>query len=172
MPPRPVRAPTTVDNHSMRPNESVDRRATTAGVTIAAAIRVTPRMRIEAMIAAAITRENATSTTPVRTPNEPATSGSKVTKSSCLYSRRTTAAHAAPTPASTQMSVMVTPRTLPKKAASKFCVKRRFRLIRAMPRAYDAVVTMPMAASAPTRRFRDTPVIISAESAPHRPPVT
>ena len=57
-----------MDSASMRPKESLDRRATTAGVTMAAAISVTPRIRIVAMMAAASTSENATSTAPVGTP--------------------------------------------------------------------------------------------------------
>ena len=56
------------------------------------------------------------------------------------------------------MSVVVTPRMLPKSAASKLRVKSAVRLISATPSANEAVVTMPIAASAadvpPPRRSR------------------
>ena len=61
-----------------------------------------------------------------------------------------------------------TPRMLPNRAASKLRVKVLNRLIRAMPRAKLAVVTMPMAASAPIFRLRVVRVISKADRNPHR----
>jgi len=69
-------------------------------------------------------------------------------------------------------SVGVTPSTLPKSAASKFRVKLRVLLIRATPMAKLAVVTIPIAASAPIFLRRAVALMSSAERKPHRPAPT
>ena len=56
---------------------------------------------------------------------------------------------------------------LPNSAASKLRVKVLKRLMSAMPRAKLAVVTMPIAASAPIVRFRVVMLMRSAERNPH-----
>ena len=61
---------------------------------------------------------------------------------------------------------MVTPRMLPNRAASKLRVKVLKRLISAMPTAKLAVVTMPMAASAPIIRLRVVILMRSADTKP------
>ena len=65
-------------------------------------------------------------------------------------------------------SPSVTPSILPNRAASKSLVKVLKRLMRAMPNARLAVVTMPMAASAPMRAFRVVRVMSMAERKPQR----
>ena len=77
-----------------------------------------------------------------------------------------TATVTAPT---TSRSIGVTPRMLPNSAASKFRVKLRVLLIRATPTAKLAVVTMPIAASAPMRRRRATALMSNADDEPPEP---
>ena len=60
---------------------------------------------------------------------------------------------------------------MPKNTASKFRVNECPRLMIATPMAYDAVVTIPIAASAPTLRVRATAVMRRAETVPHAAPV-
>ena len=79
------------------------------------------------------------------------------------------AATATVTTATTIRSTVVTPRMLPNRAASKFRVKLRVLLIRATPTAKEAVVTIPIAASAPIRRRRAVALIASADRKPHSP---
>ncbi len=58
---------------------------------------------------------------------------------------------------------------LPNSAASKLAPREPKIEIRAMPRAKDAVVMTPIAASAPMRRLREIRLIASAEPSPHTP---
>ena len=73
------------------------------------------------------------------------------------------------TSATTSRSSGVTPRMLPNSAASKLRVKLRVLLISATPIAKLAVVTMPIAASAPIRRRRAVALMSSAERKPQSP---
>ena len=73
---------------------------------------------------------------------------------------------AAVTTAIASKSPSVTPRMLPKRAASKLRVKVLNRLIRAIPKAKLAVVIMPMAASEPIVFLRVVSVISRAEMNP------
>ena len=63
----------------------------------------------------------------------------------------------------------MTPRMLPNSAASKLRVKLRVLLMSATPTAKLAVVTMPIAASAPIRRRRATALMSSAAANPQSP---
>ncbi len=72
------------------------------------------------------------------------------------------------TPTTIRSSV-VTPRMLPNRAASKLRVKLRVLLISATPTANEAVVTIPIAASAPIRRRRAVALIASADRNPQSP---
>ena len=66
-------------------------------------------------------------------------------------------------------SSALTPRMLPKRAASKFAPRRPKSANSASPRANEAVVMTPMAASDLITRLRVTPPIISAEATPQTP---
>src|SRR6266508_752899 len=68
IPPNPHTAPTIVESTSILPNESVTRRPTMAGITITAAISVTPRTCIVAMTVAARISANRPSTRRTGTP--------------------------------------------------------------------------------------------------------
>ena len=79
-----VAVPIAVARRIIRLKLSVSNRADTAGMTIAAAIIVTPITCIEAMIEAARISEKAASTHCVGTPYTCAASRSKIVKRSCL----------------------------------------------------------------------------------------
>lgn len=104
---------------------SVSRRAVMAGTTGAAAIRVTPKICIDAINAAASNYAKNVSTQSVLTLYTRTTSESNVVKRSCLYMKKITRATSNVTPATTNTSSPVTPRILPKRAASNERVKRR-----------------------------------------------
>ena len=71
-----------VEIQSMRAKESVSMRATTAGITTAAAMRVTPSTFMLARIAKLSRPMSKASVRATLTPDTSATSGSKVVKSS------------------------------------------------------------------------------------------
>ena len=75
-------APTTVAITSIVEKLDVNSRATTAGTTRAAAMRVTPSTFIVTRIEAASSSMRTASVTDTRTPDTSATSGSNVTNSS------------------------------------------------------------------------------------------
>ena len=66
-------------------------------------------------------------------------------------------------------SVRETPRMLPNRAASKLRPRRPKMANRARPRAKEAVVITPMAASAPMTRRRVTRLIMRPDATPHTP---
>ena len=76
------------------------------------------------------------------------------------------------TPSTTQTSAADTPSTLPNSTASGFCPGAPNSWINARPRANEAVVITPMAASDPIDRRRVTRLISSAEARPHNPAPT
>ncbi len=123
-----------------------------------------------------VTRIDSDSTTMSRpstratlTPDALATSGSKVVKSNCRYRKNTTAPAKTMTAMSHTICAFVIPRMLPKSALSNAGPEEPNLLNRATPRANDAVVTTPMAASAPKRLRRATAVMAMAEAMPHSP---
>ena len=144
-------------------------RETTAGMTTLAATSVTPSTCIVVRIVAASTTISSASMRATFSPDALATSGSKVVKSSGRYCRKMTATAPTPTAATTSTSVELTPRMLPKSAASKLRPLRPKSANSASPSAKEAVVMTPMAASAPIRRPRVTALIISAEATPQMP---
>ena len=77
----PHTAPIAVDSASIRPNESVHIRATTAGITSIAATRVTPMMVSVARIESDRISISSASVRATRTPDTSATSGSNVVNS-------------------------------------------------------------------------------------------
>ena len=74
MPPNPQKAPIPVDKKIMTLNLLVKSLATIGGITIAAAIKVTPNIWIETTIVAANTIENIVASQPIGTPYDLATS--------------------------------------------------------------------------------------------------
>ena len=82
-----------------------------------------------------------------------------------------TAAHTATTLTAT-MSTVSTPRTEPNRTASMLFLAWPYLFSKASPRANDAVVTTPMAASAPIRRRRAMRPMMTPEAMPQMPAPT
>ena len=109
----------------IRENEHVSMRATTAGITRLAAMRVTPSTRMVAITVAASTSDRRASSRAVRTLDTSATSGSNGVNRRARYRRKTTTAAAMATAAMTSTSPRVTPSTSPNRAASSGWATRK-----------------------------------------------